>query len=315
MWRLILCCSIAILPLAAAPIGTPVEGTPFFRYTADGGRLTFYLSGKAEGPPRPIVLFIQGTGCDSPFVQINGRILSGVQSVLHEVSAGAARIMVVEKPGVRYLDNPSQPAEYKHCRPEFVRQYTLENWSSTLARALKIASKFDGVDRTRTLVIGHSEGAIIGLRVSNLAPGITHVAALSGGGPAYLFHMSEFFRKKGLDPEKELYPCWADVLGDPSSTSRFCWGQTFRQWSSFMKTSVVVEALHSRSALYFGHGTRDDQNPISAFDVLRAELAARGRKAVFDRVESGDHGFDLPSQQPPEGFRAVFRRILDWFKP
>jgi len=45
---------------------------------------------------------------------------------------------------------------------------------------------------------------------------------------------------------------------------------------------------------------------------LRAELAAKGRKAIFDRVEPGDHGFDLPGQQPPEGFNAVFRRILAW---
>lgn len=314
MWRLILCCWCAI-PLAAAdPAGRPVPGTPFFRYTADGGRLTFYLSAHAGGPARPIVLFVQGTGCDSPFILENGRILSGVQSTLHEVSAGSARIMVVEKPGVQYLDNPAQPADAKHCRPEFVQRYSLESWSKTLVRALEVARTIDGVDRTRTLVIGHSEGAIVGLRVSNQARGITHVAALSGGGPSYLFHMSEFFRKKGLDPEKELYPCWADVLADPASTTRFCWGQTFRQWSSFMKTSVVAEALRSRSALYFGHGTRDAQNPISAFDVLRSELAARGRKAVLDRVEAGDHGFDLPGQEPPAGFVAVFGRILAWFR-
>ncbi len=312
MWKLIFYSS-AILPLAAAPVGTPVQGTPFFRYTVDHGQLTFYLSGQVESRPRPIVLFIQGTGCGSPFVQENGRILSGLQSVLQEVSAGEARVMVVEKPGVRYLDNPAQPANHRHCRPEFIRQYTLDTWSATLVRALKTVRTFAGIDRTRMLVIGHSEGAIVGLRLSNLAQDITHVAALSGGGPTYLFHMSEFFRKKGLDPEKEVYPCWNEVLSDPSSTSRFCWGQTFRQWSSFMKTSLVQEASRSRSALYIGHGTRDDQNPISAFDVLRAELAARGRKAIFDRVESGDHGFDLPGQQPPEGFLSVFRRILVWF--
>lgn len=127
--------------------------------------------------------------------------------------------MVVEKPGVRYLDNPAQPADHKHCRPEFVRQYELDRWTALLVRALDIARTLPGVDRTRTLVIGHSEGAIVGLRVSNLARNITHVAALSGGIPTYLFHMSKFFRKKGLDPEKELYPCWAEVLRDPFSTS------------------------------------------------------------------------------------------------
>lgn len=304
----------AVSAAASAPLGTPVEGTPFHRYSVDQGKLTFYLSRPPSAAPLPIVLFVQGTGCGSPFVLENGRILAGLQSLIYEASNGAARVMVVEKLGVQYLDNPPHPADSKNCRPEFVRQYSLDDWSRALVRALRIARTLPGVDRSRTLVAGHSEGALVAVRVSNLASRVTHVAALAGGGPTYLFHMSEFFRAKGLDPEKELYPCWSQIQADPASTSRFCWGQTHRQWSSFMRTSMIHEALRSKSALYFGHGTRDDQNPITAFDVLRAELAANGRTAVFDRVDSAGHAFDLPGQPPPEGLTAIFRRILAWFR-
>lgn len=293
--------------------GYPVNGTGFQRYSVDDGKVTFYLSARDAGPPRPIVLFVQGTGCGSPFVSEGGRVLSGLQSLVRDAAAEKAVVMVVEKPGVRFLDNPERPGDAKNCRPEFVRQYSLDEWSRTLAKALKVARSLPGVDRSRTLLIGHSEGAIVAVRLSNMFPLITHVAALSGGGPVYLFHMGEFFRRKGLDPEKEIYPCWGEVLKDPESTTRFCWGQTFRQWSSFMRTSIVRESLASRSALYFGHGTNDEQNPVSAFDVLRAELAAKGRSAVFDRVEGAGHGFDLPGQPAPEGLSSIFSRILQWF--
>jgi len=120
-------------------------------------------------------------------------------------------------------------------------------------------------------------------------------------------------RRQGLDPEKEVYACWSKIVKDPDSDIRFCWGQTYRQWSSFMKTSIFVEALRSRAHLYFAHGTADTQNFIVGFDVLRAELAAKGRPAVFERIEGADHALDLPDQQIPEGFEAVFGRVVNWF--
>jgi pimeloyl-ACP methyl ester carboxylesterase len=310
---LLLALFLAVPTAAVEPPGRPVHGTPFQQYSANAGRITFYLSARAAGRSLPIILVIQGTGCESPFVRQNGRIVSGLQSLVLEAAEGRALVMAVEKPGVRFLDNPERPADARTCRPEFVEQYSLDTWSRTLAQALEAARMLPGVERSRTLVVGHSEGAIVALRVSNLVASVTHAAALSGGGPVYLFHMAEFFRKKGMDPEKEVYPCWSQILKDPNSTTRFCWGQTFLQWSSFMRTSMIREALASRSALYFGHGSGDEQNPVSAFDVLRAELAAAGRSAVFDRVEGASHSFDVPGQQAPEGFSSIFAKLVTWF--
>lgn len=297
---------IAPLLFATLAFGAePVGDTGFRRYTT--GQTTFYLSGQG-GRALPLVLFVQGTGCASHFAEEGGHVVGGVQMVLSEAVRGRAIVMAVEKPGVRYLDNSAT------CRPEYTAQYTLDRWTAVLGQALAAARRMNGVDRSRMLVVGHSEGAIVAVHLSNAARGVTHVAALSGGGPVYLFHMAEFFRAKGMDPEKELYPCWSRILKDPASTTGFCWGQTHRLWSSFMKTSILQEALASKSALYFAHGSADQQNPVSAFDVLRAELAAKGRTAVFDRVEGAGHGFDLPGQAPPAGFQAVFARILAWFE-
>src|ERR1035441_9071055 len=110
------------------------------------------------------------------------------------------------------------------------------HWSNqTIADAIQAAQKLPGVDTSKTLVIGISEGGIVAMRVSNVSPRVTHAASLSGGGPVYLFHLAEFMRNKQLDAEKEVYACWSDILKDPDSATKFCWGQTYRQWSSFMK--------------------------------------------------------------------------------
>ena len=315
-------CSILALNLLlcsalAAAEDYPVGNQPFRRYVAkgrDGQRLTFYLStAPTPSHPVPLIVWVQGTGCSSQFVSVGGRMSRGLQGVLYAVAHGRARVLAVEKPGVEFLDDPPDEGDASACRPEFRAEFTLDRWATTIADAIQAAQKLPGIDTSKTLVIGISEGGIVAMRVSNVSPVVTHAASLSGGGPVYLFHMAEFMRSKGLDAEKEVYACWSDILKDPDSATKLCWGQTYRQWSSFMKTSVIAEALKSHALLYFAHGTADTQQTIAGFDVLRAELAAKQREAVFELIEGADHALDLPNQKVPEGLEAVFGRVEDWF--
>jgi pimeloyl-ACP methyl ester carboxylesterase len=315
-------CSILVVNLLfcfalTAAQDYPVGDKPFRRYVAegrDGQRITFYLSTQeASSHPVPLIVWIQGTGCSSQFVSIDGRMSRGLQGVLYSVARGRARILAVEKPGVEFLDDHPDDSDASACSPEFRSKFTLDRWATTIADAIQAAQKLPGVEPSKTLVLGISEGGIVAMRVSNVSPVVTHAASLSGGGPVYLFHMAEFMRSRGLDAEREVYACWSDILKDPESDSKFCWGQTYRQWSSFMKTSVIVEALRSHSHLYFVHGTADAQQSIVGFDVLRAELAAKQRDAVFERIGGADHALDLPSQKVPDGLEAVFSRVENWF--
>jgi predicted esterase len=315
-------CSILVFNLLlcsalAAAEDYPVGDQPFRRYVAknrNGQSITFYLSVEpTPSHPLPLIVWVQGTGCSSQFVSVGARMSRGLQGVLYSVARGRARVLAVEKPGVEFLDDPPDDGDARACRPEFRAEFTLDRWATTIADAIQAAQKLPGIDTSRTLVIGISEGGIAAMRVSNVSPIVTHAASLSGGGPVYLFHIAEFMRSKGLDQEKEVYACWRDILKDPDSATKFCWGQTYPQWSSFMKTSVIAEALKSHALLYFAHGTADTQQSIAGFDVLRAELAAKQREAVFERIEGADHALDLPNQKTPEGLEAVFGRVEDWF--
>jgi hypothetical protein len=46
---------------------------------------------------------------------------------------------------------------------------------------------------------------------------------------------------------------------------------------------------------------------------MRAELAAKQRKAVFERIEGADHSLTQPGKRPEDGLTAAFGRIVDWF--
>lgn len=310
---LILICFSSVLAGADTLTEAQVPGKHFTRYRSAGDSpVTFYVSERPTSGARvPLIVWVQGTGCSSHFELRDEHIWSGILDLVREAAGDRAAVMAVEKPGVKYLE--AGPERLEDCPAEFWRQYTLESWSSTIATAIEMARKLPGIDGSRVLVMGHSEGGIVAMRVSNVGRGVTHAASLSGGGPTYLFHMAEFMRQKGIDPEHAVYDCWVRTEAEPDSTDKFCWGQTYRQWTSFMRTSIIQEALQSKAKLYFRHGSSDAQNSVAGFDVLRAELAAHRRTAVFERLEGADHALDLPGQRPPEGLIVAFTRVIDWF--
>lgn len=318
--RLLLCISLlmsACYPRGGAEDGQAIPGTAFRRhFTEDrlGRRISYFLSESIQnGRPVPITVWVQGTGCSSLFGRNGNRITVRSQALLHEAVHGRAWVLAVEKPGVEFLDQQADPADSRTCRPEFLQEHTLDRWGEAIVAAIKTVQRRSGVDASRTLVIGASEGGIVAVRVSNLLPVVSHVASLAGGGPVHLFDLAEFMRRKNLDPEKEVYACWRDLVRDPESTTKFCWGHPYRQLSSFLKTSLIKECLRSPARLYLVHGTADEQNFVAGFDMLRAELAAQGRDAMFERIDGADHGLNVPPQPAPEGLVAVLGRIVDWF--
>jgi pimeloyl-ACP methyl ester carboxylesterase len=137
------------------------------------------------------VVFIQGSGCDSLFIKVGDRVGGGIQNLLLPFAKGRARVLVVEKPGVNYLDQSKQPGAAEGCRPEFLQEHTLDRWAEAVNTAIKAAHELPQIDATKTLVVGHSEGGLVAARVAALNAKITHVASLAGGGPTQLFDLVE----------------------------------------------------------------------------------------------------------------------------
>jgi pimeloyl-ACP methyl ester carboxylesterase len=328
-----------LLWIAASPVGVEAPrleveaarlGIPYHRYTtkdALGRTITFYLStlpGKKPAARLPVVLIIPGSGCQSVFQQQGDRVGGGLQNLLLEQAKGRARILIVEKPGVKYLDRPPRPGSAEKASEEFLKEHTLPRWAAANVAALQAVWTLPDVAPGRTLVVGHSEGGIVAARVAAELPGVSHVASLAGGGPTQLFDFVATSARprpddKPGDAERRaqaVYDEWARIQKDPESISRFWMGHPYRRWSSFLRHSVTEELLRTKARVYVAAGTRDAVIPVAAHDMLVTELRARGRDVTAERVARADHGFqteDMPKKGPPVGMQAVLGRVLDWF--
>lgn len=303
-------------------------GTPFDRYaTTDklGRTITFYVSHPpADGKPRPIVLFVQGSGASSVFRTREGKTSGGLQNLVRDAANGRARVLVVEKPGVQFGDDPANPGSAINARPEFRHEHTLPRWVEAVAAAVRAAHTLPDIDRTRTLVMGHSEGGIVSAHIAALEPAVTHVGILAGGGPTQLYDLIELARLGHMfagaadTPEgrvKRVLDDWAKVQADPNSADKLWLGHPHRRWTSFLATSTLEGLLKSKARVFVSQGTEDKAVAVSGFEMLRAELLAKGRDVTAERLDGVDHSFRKAGEDAknPGGMRAAFERVLGWF--
>jgi erythromycin esterase len=305
-------------------------GVPFDRYTTRdrfGRTIAFYLSRPPEGAAGtlPVAVFVQGPGCGSVFPRRDGKVQGGVPDLLREVAGGRVRVLVVEKPGVAFGMVPRNPDSAEEGSAEFRREHTLPRWVEAVNAAVLAAHRLEDVDWTRTLVVGHSEGAVVAAHVAAVNALVSHVAVLSAGGPTQLFDLAEaasHVRPADSSPEdargrvQAVRDGWARVLADPDSTDRFWLGHPHRRWSSFLKSSTLEGLLASRAPVFAAHGTTDTVVPAASFEVLRCELLGRGRDLVALTLEGRDHDLRRPGDAPGDatGMGEVFGRAVAWFR-
>lgn len=302
----------------------PVPGQPYERFsTRDrfGREITFYLSEAAGAQnPLPLVAYIEGSGCGSRFEERGGRIRpAGGHIVVTDVFKGKARVLIVEKPGVKYL---SQPAGCKEAA-EFNREHTLERWAEANEAAIRAARKLPQIDGGKTLVVGHSEGGLVACRVARDLPEVvTHVSTIAGGGASQLFDLialarrGVFFDEVSPDAEarvRYVLDKWREIEADPTSAEKFFFGFAYRRWSTFLAASPVEELTAVRAKIYVAQGTADAAVEPASADVLYAQLVAKNQRVTYDRVEGANHSFRIKDKPKTDGWQELFERISQWF--
>jgi predicted esterase len=303
----------------------PIPRQPYFRYfTHDkfNREITFYVTEPSGSEASPLTIYIQGSGCGSNFVERDGRIVpqNGHASVF-DAAEKKVRLLIVEKPGVDYLD-PGSRGSASTASEKFKKEHTLERWSEAVTAALKASTKIEGLDRSRILVMGHSEGGLVACKVAADNSEVTHCATLAGGGVTQPYDLIQLARKGVFaariseDPEKRaeyLVSEWRKVLAEPDAWDKDYLGHPYRRWSSFLATSPIEELAKFRGKIFIGQGTDDQAVDVSSADALYSQLISRGKDVRYDRVADADHGFTVKGQTPGEGWRAHMKRVLDWF--
>jgi len=317
---LLACISLVLGQTPADTPNPPKPVIPFEQFTvpdALGRAVTAYLSPPPRGvdKPLPVILVVTGSGCQSVWTRHEDKVNSGLQGLTYQLAKGRARVLIVEKLGVKPFDAPQQFGGATAGSREFLEEHTLPRWATANAAALRAVLARPDIEPKRLLVVGHSEGGIIAARVSAEVPAVTHVAPLSCSGVSQLFSLAELARRRAPNGQGDaaaeaVFDQWARILTKPDSVDDFWMGHPYRRWSSFLRSSVLDELKRGKAKVYLAHGTADEADSVVGFDVMRAELLAAGRDVTAQRIDGGDHGLGTPAQPGPA---KVFANVVEWF--
>ncbi|RRJ92901.1 alpha/beta hydrolase family protein [Flavobacterium macacae] len=294
---------------------------PYDKYElkTSNSTLTFYLSVNKQKENLPLVVYIQGSGWNSLFNERNGKIIpTSGHSIWADVGKANYRILIVEKPGVNYLQTEETKA--------FQESFSLESRSNSIIDAINYVLENKKIDKTKILVAGHSEGGIVAARVANLMKDqVSNVVIMAGEGASQLYSLYKlaedgtFFNTKEHNmPTSEqrlqyLTNRWKDILADPKSTEKKFWGFTYLRWSSMLTTSVIDELTNYNGKILLVQGTADKAVFPETATIAYISLLTKGRNVELELIEDADHSFRILDKPEIDGWKMVIEKIMKWF--
>lgn len=294
----------------AVPDPDSPAGIDYVRYfTQDrfGRQISFFVDRLSDRKQDlPIATFILGSGSYSRFVRKDGKLMSPDIAFLRNL-AGRARLVLVEKPGVRFGEH----VPIKDL-PEFRREHALPRWVEAISAALKAARTLPGVDKRRLLVVGHSEGAQVSASVAAANEFVTHVACLAGASASQLY-LSLRERRNDEQRLRDYWGQWRESMEHPDDPDRLRSGHSYRYWSSFLASSALEELPKTNARVFLAQGSLDGPDPEGDLDVVLATAASKGKDVTRALVVGADHGFAFPKEPQRDGWSQIQRRVLAWF--
>lgn len=295
---------------------------PYDKYELKSGNdtLTFYLSVSSKKGNLPLLVFVQGSGMNSVFTKSqNGQTIAEYgHSVWFNVAKEEYRILVVEKPGVKYL----QTGESK----SFDSKFSLDSWSKIIVNAIEYCTKFEKIDTTKIFIAGHSEGGLVAARVTKLMKNkIPKIAIIAGEGPSQLYSLYKFATDGTFfnTPEHNmptsaqrlsyLTDTWKDILANPNSNDKKFWGFTYLRWSSMLKTSVIEELTNYNGKILLLQGMLDKNVHPETATIAYMTLLSKGKNVKLEFIENADHSFSISNKPEIDGWKMVLEKTIQWF--
>lgn len=294
---------------------------PYDKYElkTDKDTITFYLSVSSSRSNLPLIVFVQGSGMNSLFTKSQNGQIRPEYGHMAWYNAGQEkyRILVVEKPGVKYLQ--SGPSEI------FDQKFSLESFSNTIVDAINYTIQNEKIDKNKVLIAGHSEGGVVASRVASLMKDkISNVVVMAGEGLSQLYSLYKFAEDGTFFNTKEhnmptseqrikyLTDKWKDILANPNSTDKTFWGFTYLRWSSMLRTSVIDELTNYSGQILIIQGTADKAvHPEAAISSYTA-LLSKGKKVDLELIEKADHSFNIADKADIDGWKFVIEKIIKW---
>lgn len=297
-------------PVAAAEQAKPAvsRDDDFTLTRLNGTALDAYLRRPVHAGKFPLIVLMQGSGCDSlvdPFLQLT------------ESYGDRYARLVVEKVGVKRGDDG------QHCTQDYLNYNTVDlrvfDYLQVLAHLRAAAPWWDG----KLYIIGASEGGLTAGILAAFAPETQRVAILSYGGGVTMAEArpdaiyAEVIQE-GRTPAQaaaskaEAIKAYPDIRANPVAGRSFDGDtNTYKWWASILDLRLANVLPDITAPIYLVQGSRDEEMPVASSQKAAQLLQAQGRKD-FEYCEYPGLSHEYNSSDGQSELAGVFLDAIDW---
>ncbi len=267
-------------------------------------------------PGGPVVLVLQGSGCDSVWQKTAQGLAPVAVQNLPAVLMPDRTVMVVDKPSVA-------PGTRQECSADF----TLPAWSAHLDRA--IASVREAGDYAGPIaVLGISEGAATAAHLAANREDISHVVFVSAAGCLLIDDMiANATRQAAIGSAEDGLETWdrieqasgaaqataARIFSAQTPDEERIWGQPVAYWRTFGAACPARDLAVTDANVFVAFGTSDEQVIAEGIEEIVARRIIAGKPIEVRRVGEGKHILTRPGDSNPSAnLVEILREAMAW---
>ncbi len=262
--------------------------------------ISYYIFGNTETikSKRPLLLFLQGSGADPIFkIDENGSISSSL-ILPPQMIENNFHYVVIGKPGCQFVDTyDAKPSEKYH--QTMSHNYRVNTANTVINQLIKE----DFIDKSKVVIVGHSEGGQIAPQIAYTNKNVTHIACLSGTAVNQMYDFLTNIRKDvkngditTQEADKQidsLYYYYKDIMNHPKATDKFWAGHTYLRWSSAIENQPLKYLKQLDIPIYIVAGTNDNAAPIEDMDNIPIEfIALQKENLTYKDYWNYDHSYN-----------------------
>jgi pimeloyl-ACP methyl ester carboxylesterase len=304
------------------------------------GDISFHVDTTKLKQKAPLLIYTNGSG-GYPLVIYHqkqnggGQMLNTFDVNIIPTTKNDYHLILLDKPGVQFCDtitsndNDTGSLLENYPVPEYYSKNLSLTWRVEAIKAVITYMIKNGYyDGKKLVVWGFSEGGQVVPRLAAEDKRVTHVVSEVGAGlnQFYDFIMvtrikiakGQLTHEEGQKEIDEMFKTIQDIYADPTSTTKFFSGHTYKRWASFCLDAPIESLIKLDIPIYMLVGSADVNSPIYGLDYVPLEFLRRGKKNLTYEVCVGcDHFQNViqPSSPDEKGKSRgdeFMTRILEW---
>lgn len=234
------------------------------------GKVEFCTFNSTLDKRKPLMIFIHGSGNLPTFHYIPSQ-KNYSWSAFTELQnyKDKFHVIFVNKPSVPLFDTVQGiNGNYSYPVSEnFKQKYSLEWRAEAASLIINKAVKLLPVDKSKILVIGHSQGGQVAPKVALINKKVTHVVLLNSNSLNHLYdftlqeRLASFKGEQSFEQTQQnidsLFSDYSKIFSDPNNKTKLWNDETYFRWASFSDETPLENMLKLKIPIYVVAGGKD----------------------------------------------------------